>query len=61
MNTVQEVQAIESRLALFVKAEFMPVTARQLNEWIDEAADSGGYVEIPRMIALSGHNECISL
>lgn len=57
MNT----KDVETRLAIFIKPEFMPVNNSQLNEWILEAQNNDGYVEIPRMIALSGATEVVSL
>lgn len=60
MNT-KNIDDIEARLAIFLKPEFMPVTAKQLNEWVIEAENNGGDVEIPRMMALSGAHQVISL
>lgn len=49
------------RLAQFIKPEFMPVNAAQVQAWCDEASNNEGYVQIPRSWAISGHSHEITL
>ena len=49
------------RLALFIKPEFMPVTACQVDYYYQEAQENGGRVEVSRHHSISGHTELFSL
>ncbi len=52
---------VQARLEQFIKPEFLPVTPRGLQAWIEGADEDGGYIEVPAFWAKSGHTELFRL
>lgn len=54
-------EEIEARLAQFIKPEYLPVTPKELQVWVEEADGNGNYIEVPAFWAISGHTELFRL
>lgn len=54
-------EEIETRLAQFIKPEYLPTTPSGLQAWIETSDENGGYIEVPQFWTISGHTELFRL